>query len=351
MKTVSAIIFDENADAHNRFAKVVLTTALDIDWTIFLNGSDRNGDKVIPRFITIDNFGNANGLDFSIDGFGTSGIAPYTIAVLEINPFAQQLRIKATIGIVNVYISEKKLPISPGAKYTNTAVRKFLFINAGIASIIVPSDWNSGNNIVHCIGAGANGLTANGNSGGGGAYANKNNVALSAAAIVNCQIGAGNSGIDSWFVSAATVMAKAATVGGTTGGTAVASIGDLKYDGGNGQAVANSAGGGAAGPNGAGQNAPQVYGITNGGGRGDAGIGGLGGTNGVSPAFIGADGHEWTQTSNNVLGGSGGGGGGHGGANTVGGPGGNYGSGGGNGDGVGAGGAGTGGLIVLEWTP
>lgn len=355
MINTGAILFSENADRNNRFAKIVCDTSLDIDFTIVLNGTDRNGTPVKPRFISVDNFNNANGIDFSVDGFGPSGIAPYTISVIELNPDAQRFSMRATFGIVNVYISEKKLPISPGPKYTQTAVAKFLFLNAGLGSIAIPTDWNSGNNVIHCIAPGNTGTNGTpgpfaGSGGGGGAYASIRNLALSPGAIINCQVGAGNSGNDTWFVSAGTVMAKAPVT--RTGGLASASIGTTKYNGGtatdnSASAFAGSGGGGGAGPRGVGGNSSGGSSQT--GGTGDAGFTAGGAPGGGNPS-AGPNGSYWRQTTDAATAGSGGGGGGSGGGGLSGGAGGQYGAGGGGGLNTG-GGAGRDGLIVLEWTP
>jgi len=234
-----------------------------------------------------------------------------------------------------------------------------IFLTTG-SSWTVPSNWNNANNIIECLGAGANGVgdSRNTNAGGGGAYAKIINLNLTPGANVSYHIGTPASS-DTTFngtsLGACSVGAKGAV--GKIGGTAAASVGTTKYSGGNGQ----YAGGGAAGPYGAGTNGSSS--IAGDGGDGDAGLGGAGGT-GSHPD--GSPGSEWGSSH-----GSGGGGvsgrgyvSGIGSALTAsatdGGDGGIYGAGGGvggyaraaNGDtAIGNPGAGTGGLIKITYTP
>ena len=185
----------------------------------------------------------------------------------------------------------------------------------------VPSDWNSSNNTVECIGAG-NRL------GGGGAYAKISNLSLTPGAFITYQIGVDNpnaSGAATWLYSTSTVYAAGAT--SSMGAAASSCVGTVKYSGGNGASASPWAGGGAAGPNGAGNNASGGV-----GGSGDAGFGGAGGFN-----ANGGNGTEWGSA------GSGGGGG----ATKNGG---NYGGGAGGGGPSGAGGGGPG-VIVITYTP
>jgi len=161
---------------------------------------------------------------------------------------------------------------------------------------------------------------------GGGAYALKNNLALTPGASVTYQVGntqfGANDG-DTWLSSTGTVMAKTGT---GSGGSAGSSVGDTKYSGGS---SVSDGGGGAAGPGGNGANSS---GST--GGTGGSGLGGAGGTTGQ----IGGSGTEW-----DAYHGSGGGGG-------YGGDGGLYGGGTGLSADGGSGLGGTG-LIVITYTP
>lgn len=158
------------------------------------------------------------------------------------------------------------------------------------ATWTVPSDCIAAT--VELIGAGQGGNATNG--GNGGDYAKKAIASLTPGASVNIQLGvhgAGvasgpqNTGTDTWFSSAATVLAKG-------GGSASTSIGDATFAGGSGDA--SGGGGGAAGPNAAGGAASGSS-----GGQGDGTFGGLGGASGAA----GAAGTEWGTV------GSGGGGG------------------------------------------
>jgi hypothetical protein len=228
--------------------------------------------------------------------------------------------------------------------------RKFQFVTSG-SSFTRPSDWNDSNNIIHVIGAGSAGAAGagsgggatGGRGGGAGAYARKSNVTL--AGTVSCQIGAANSGSDTWVVNSSTVMAKAAPANSQTGGAASTSVGDVKFDGGsggNGGGSASGGGGGAAGPDAAGGN-----GSVSTGGSGNGGSGG-GGSGGGTQAATGGSGTTWAATAGGTAGPGGGGGGRT--NNGAGGTGGQYGAGGGGGrSSSGAGGAAQGGLIVLEW--
>jgi hypothetical protein len=157
----------------------------------------------------------------------------------------------------------------------------------------VPSDWNSSDNKVECIGGGGAGTSEEndndgGGGGGGGAYTKKNNLSLTPGASVSYQIGqgsaagSGNDGTDSWFVSSATLLAKGGKYAvdhtGALGGSSTASVGDVKYAGGNGGDYGSSGGGGGgggAGPNGKGGN----------GGKGNVPGGGGGGNGGGSDGF------------------------------------------------------------------
>lgn len=212
----------------------------------------------------------------------------------------------------------------------------------------VPSDWNSASNTVEAIGAGANGIVRNG--GGGGAYAKTTNVSLTPGGTTTYNIGAGDSFVDTQFKNGATLVAAAAF--DQNGGTAAASTGTTKFNGGTGgtaSSTAGAGGGGAGGLNGAGANGTNCSSTSNGsnGGSGDAGSGGAGGSGGVGSGngSAGASGMEYDSSH-----GSGGGGGGGGGSDPGnGGAAGNYGAGGG-GAGKGTAGSGAQGLIIITYT-
>lgn len=198
--------------------------------------------------------------------------------------------------------------------------------------------WFSPGNVVSPVtitvgGAGGPGSSGAGGGGGGGA---KVTSSLAVSPLTSYDLFAANGptsgdGDDSYFIDAATVMAKggraAADDIGGDGGAAAASVGDTKYDGGNGghgartggsgPGGAGGGGGGGAGPNtGSGGSGFNAVGDTGGvgGSTGGGPSGGIGGN-------ISADGGVGVVQA--VSGGSGSGGGGyggnalHGGAGTV----------------------------------
>src|SRR3546814_14827081 len=87
-----------------------------------------------------------------------------------------------------------------------------VFLTAASGSWTVPGDW-PGSGTIECIGEAGDGSvsTTSGQKrgGGGGAYAKKNT--LSGAGPFDYQIGQGGTGNDTWFSSAAPVLAKAGT--------------------------------------------------------------------------------------------------------------------------------------------
>jgi hypothetical protein len=99
------------------------------------------------------------------------------------------------------------------------------FIITSGSTWTVPSNWSASNSI-QVIGGGGGGYNAGtgGGGGGGGAYSKILNLALTPSSSVNIQVGsggtAGASGTDTWFVSAATVMAKAGLAGTWSAGGA-----------------------------------------------------------------------------------------------------------------------------------
>lgn len=177
----------------------------------------------------------------------------------------------------------------------------------------VLSDWNSSENIVHCIGGGGNGRgrsnaqSGGGHGGGGGGYGGKENISITPSGTVSFFIGippavsenlTGN-GATTWFggTSAIDTLVSGRGAGGGTaslpgpGGLASAD-GDVTYAGGSGSAASSGnysgAGGGAAGPFGAGGDATASTGGTGGGGSGGAG--------GTSPSGSGGQGTEFQSS-------------------------------------------------------
>ncbi len=246
------------------------------------------------------------------------------------------------------------------ATATPTGVSTTTFLTEG-TTFTVPTNWNSSNNTIQCIGGGGGGAhTFGAAGGGGGAYCLATNVVLTPSAVLQIQIGTGGNeqtaGTASWFNGTSSTAASCGAAGGAggsggtagAGGTTANSVGGTTFKGGDGGSTcgtscASAGGGGAGGPNGAGVDGTSAPSITPGaGGAGDNGSGGTGGT------VNGGAGGNGTEFQVSPAFGSGGGGG----AGTqvlLGGAGGNYGAGGGGaGDGGGAGGPG---LCVVTYTP
>jgi hypothetical protein len=261
---------------------------------------------------------------------------------------------------------------------------KVIIITAG-TQITLPSDWNSGNNSIECIGGGGGGSFRNASAGGsggtGGGYAKLVNFG-SPGQSLTISIGTGGAGSsttsttnggNTWVSNTGSAPTSAAQgVLARGGGQATTQVGTLTYLGGAGGAAWNSTnydsgggGGGAAGLSGAGlaggDGQSDAY-----GGDGGAGSSARGGVTAGNTA--GNAGAQWQATTNAITGtgltvlsagataGAGSGGGGLGGTNyTISGyAGGLYGGGGGGGNYSGAGGgwaggAGRPGLIVLTY--
>lgn len=244
----------------------------------------------------------------------------------------------------------------------------FLLFHSG-TTITLPADWNTANNTIHAIGAGAGGGTggSGGGGGGGGAWSSITNASCAASTVQNISTFTG----DMWMridggsgapaSVAQGVLAKAGAVGvcvtGGAGGLASGCIGNAKNNGGTGGSSAacltcgsgGGGGGGAGGPNAAGKNGLSIpgrcLGNTAAGGQGDGTFGGAGGTiSGCPPTPLnGQPGTEW-PTSPTA---SGSGGGGLGSATAT--NGGLYGGGGGGG--ISVIGTGAQGVIVLQYVP
>lgn len=313
------------------------------------------------------------------------------------------------------------------------AQRVVFLTTQGANSYTIPSNFESFVSVEAIGGGGDGGEVDNpagsqssvygGGSGGGGAYAKSTSVTgLSPGQTVYYQVGVGGSTTnagDSWFNASSNaaptlvtqgVLAKRGTSAientGGSGGTTAASIGDVKFAGGNGSNGAISSappggcgGGGAGGPAGAGGNGAGSANTTRGGGggggagnnvgagsagtassvantggaggnggsgtgggaantAGTAGTGGGAGGGNTSTGPNGGTGSYWTQSSNVATAGSGGGGGGGGvgSGGDDGGAGGNgalYGGGGGGGgsgfQNPGVGGLGAQGIVVFTY--
>lgn len=165
---------------------------------------------------------------------------------------------------------------------------KVIFLLSG-TSWTVPSDWNSSDNKIECIGGGISG-GAGGTAtygGGGGSYAASTNVSLTPGASVAYAIGSGSGG-DTCFGASTIAGSTVAAEGGDrpTGGRAPVSVGGTKYNGGSAQATTpvGSGGGGGAFYGGAGGNAPTTTGGTAGPGTRTSNPGGVAMTAGVGGA-------------------------------------------------------------------
>jgi len=139
---------------------------------------------------------------------------------------------------------------------------KIIFLTSG-TSWVVPSDWNTSDNTVECIGGGGGGGGGGtggeqwgAQGGGSGAYSKKLNVILTPGASITVQVGSagtgsavdvnGTDGGDTWLnganLAASSVGAKGGQGGKANtnsnplgaGGSSGGGIGDIKYSGGNG---------------------------------------------------------------------------------------------------------------------
>lgn len=114
---------------------------------------------------------------------------------------------------------------------------KTIYLTAG-TTWMVPSDWNDSDNLIECWGAGGGGSTDG--AGGGGAYASISNQSFTADSIVTYSIGAGGTsgyaGGDTTFSTS--MIAKGGngwnSIPAGQGGLASASIGSVRYSGGDG---------------------------------------------------------------------------------------------------------------------
>lgn len=306
-----------------------------------------------------------------------------------------------TVGLGDALsVAQRLIVTEKGKKQFPITLVTVVFLTAtGAQTYSVPSDWNSGNNSVECIGGGASGGAIRSNSGsnvrfgtggGAGGYGKSLNITLTpggttpyacgagGAAVVSSVNGTGvtgNAAGDTFFDNSTYAAATTGGKGGLGGlfqnNTTTSLTGALggagkgnsaNFNGGAGGSVSagsndrlGTGGGGAAGPNSAGAAAVTNTADNSGtnGGRGDGTFGGAAGIGGTStPAGNGGNGTEYDASH-----GSGGGGGGItiGGSSCVAGNGGNYGAaGGGAATSTGSSatsGSGANGLIVLTYTP
>lgn len=246
-------------------------------------------------------------------------------------------------GVNSTYTSNNK-----GILFVSGTGRTVYILDSG-TDFLVPADWNSADNHIHCFGGGGGGATsaasgnnrAGGGAGGGGGYRYNDNYAATPGAHITYAIGAagaidGDAGDTTWDSGGSPVVAIGGKKGtatttptstGGAGGTA-GTGGTGGFAGGQGGAGSTSTaantgeggggGGGAAGPNGAGKvggvgfASSTAASIAGGGGGGNGG--GAVGTNGAAAAggdggnnSAGAGGATANQGIGNVGGGGGGG--------------------------------------------
>jgi len=206
--------------------------------------------------------------------------------------------------------------VSIGCCLESVAQTQQVFTTAGAGTFTIPAGVTQVT--VECWGGGGNGGSTNTNGnktggGGGGAYARKL-LTVIPGNTYNLTVGA--AGNDSWFNNNTIVLAKGGTsvvanaTGGGAGGSAVLSIGDQVYSGGNGGSASNAGtgntgGGGSSAGNSA--NGNNAVGATAGAAPGGGGAGGAGlvgnngnGNPGNNPGGGGSGG--WRQGSGGGLG-------------------------------------------------
>jgi uncharacterized repeat protein (TIGR01451 family) len=198
---------------------------------------------------------------------------------------------------------------------------------AGVTSITVEV-WGGGG-----AGGGQNQNSDGGGGGGGGAYSRKNTITVIPGNSYVVSVGAGGAGVtsgtggtggDSFFINAATVMAKGGVGGapstgtppaGGLGGAAASGVGDVKFSGGNGGRGRDN-NGGRGGPGGSsagtaanGTSGPDPYSTQTAAaapaGGGVGGDGGGGGNDGSAPASGNGGGGGGSGDGNSMKGGAG----------------------------------------------
>lgn len=110
---IGSLVFKDTPDARQRFAELGLDTDFEDVFKITLNGTDTNGQHVIPRFVQVDNFDNVSPVGVTINGIKNT-VAPYTRTTFEIATYTPEIGIHAYEGVVKLYISETKLGIGDG---------------------------------------------------------------------------------------------------------------------------------------------------------------------------------------------------------------------------------------------
>lgn len=113
MHIIDTLQYQDTADIGNRYALVELDTTIDEDWRIILNGTDENGQFVVPKFIAIDNYQNDDLVQVTIDDLITS-VAAFTKTIWQITPNTQEIIAHVSSGVVRIWVSEQKLPVGEG---------------------------------------------------------------------------------------------------------------------------------------------------------------------------------------------------------------------------------------------
>ncbi len=197
----------------------------------------------------------------------------------------------------------------------NTAGNATFTVPPGVTSLTVEA-WGAG-------GRGASrSTTGEGGGGGGGAYV-QSVISVTPGQNISLRVGAGsnnnnNDGGDTWFVNASTLLAKGGRTAannqtsGANGGSAAASIGDIKYSGGDGADgisflwfIYAGGGGSSAGPSGNGANGSGDNGGVAPAGGGNGGNGQTGNGNGSPGQTPGGGGGGARRTSGTRTGGNG----------------------------------------------
>ena len=116
MRSIGSLFYQDTAAIRNRFANLDLDTDYNTDFRITLNGTDFNGNFVVPHYVQVDNFDNIAPVNVTVNGV-TNTVAAYTRTTFEIAG-ANDILIHAYEGTVKVYISETKLGVGDGSNST-----------------------------------------------------------------------------------------------------------------------------------------------------------------------------------------------------------------------------------------
>ena len=296
--------------------------------SVLMTGLDEQAD-VAPT--TTVPFGTAAGFDVQ-QITSAAGVANAACPEVVTNT-SRQVRLRASAASTSVSVIGKGWTDCLGGSCPQP---KTIVLTSG-TSMTLPADWNPNANTVIAIGEGGNGGPGNstnygGGGGGGGALAQIFNLSDAAGTSITYQIGTGGSGTNTQFKNGSTLVAAGGANGSSTsgsgaaGGTTAASVGTVKYAGGNGSARGTftaGGGGGAASLLGAGNaggassgtsaTGSSAGGSVGGGAAATAGTATQGGIGGAGPDGTGGGtggvaGNTTTATGGNSTNGGGGGG-------------------------------------------